>query len=108
MASTSETENPTVASISTMIDPGNPLFIHPSDSPSATLAPIPFDGVGYRSWHHSVLRSLSIKNKLGFINGVCKKPILQTSSKLRQWERCDDMVTAWILNSLAKDIANSV
>lgn len=108
MASTSETENPTVAFIRTTIDPGNPLFIHPSDSPSATLAPVPFDGVGYRSWRRSVLRSLSIKNKLGFINGECKKPVSQTSSELRQWERCDDMVTAWILNSLTKDIADSV
>lgn len=26
----------------------------------------------------------------------------------RQWERCDDIVTSWILNSLSKEIADSV
>lgn len=25
-----------------------------------------------------------------------------------QWERCDDIVTSWILNSLSKEIADSV
>ncbi|XP_009629550.1 uncharacterized protein [Nicotiana tomentosiformis] len=50
---------------------------------------------------------LSVKNKLGFINGECKRPDPH-SSTFRQWERCDDMVTSWILNSLSKDIADSV
>ncbi|KAM3380920.1 hypothetical protein P3S68_006493 [Capsicum galapagoense] len=52
--------------------------------------------------------SSSLQKFEGFINGECKKPVSQTSSELRQWERCDDMVTTWILNSLAKDIADSV
>ncbi|XP_075106922.1 uncharacterized protein LOC142179926 [Nicotiana tabacum] len=50
---------------------------------------------------------LSVKNKLGFIYGECKRPDPH-SSTFRQWERCDDMVTSWILNSLSKDIADSV
>lgn len=48
-----------------------------------------------------------MKNKLGFINGECKRLDLD-SSKYRIWERCDDMVTSWILNSLAKEIADNV
>ncbi|XP_070003415.1 uncharacterized protein LOC142165726 [Nicotiana tabacum] len=61
----------------------------------------------YRSWRRSVLRGLSVKNKLGFISGECKQP--DTSSpQFRQWERCDNMVTSWILNSLSKEIADSV
>lgn len=55
----------------------------------------------------SVLRVLSVKNKLGFINGDCKRPDPGTS-RFRQWGRCDDMVTSWILNSLSKEIAESV
>ncbi|XP_019240051.1 PREDICTED: uncharacterized protein LOC109220046 [Nicotiana attenuata] len=39
--------------------------------------------------------------------GECKRPDPQ-SPKFRQWERCDDMVTSWILNSLSKEIADSV
>ncbi|KAM3322877.1 hypothetical protein P3S67_004028 [Capsicum chacoense] len=88
-------------------DISSPLYMHPSDNPGAMLVPIPFDGTGYRSWRRGVLRALSVKNKLGFINGECKRPYPGTL-RYRQWERCDDMVTSWILNSLTKEIADSV
>ncbi|XP_019255492.1 PREDICTED: uncharacterized protein LOC109234101 [Nicotiana attenuata] len=91
----------------TTIDAGSPFYIHPSDSPGSSLVPVPFDGIGYRSWRRSVLRALSVKNKLGFITGDTQKPLV-TSPLFRQWERCDDMVTSWILNSLSRDIADSV
>ncbi|XP_070056465.1 uncharacterized protein [Nicotiana tomentosiformis] len=90
-----------------VIDASSPLYIHPSDSPGAMLVPVSFDEIGYRSWRRSVLRALSVKNKLGFINGECRKPS-PNSVQLCQWERCDDMVTPWILNSLAKEIYDSV
>ncbi|XP_009764117.1 uncharacterized protein [Nicotiana sylvestris] len=89
------------------IDLNCSFYIHPSDNPGAILVTTPFNGIGYRSWRRSVLRSLSVKNKLGFINGECKHPEPDSTS-LRQWMRCDDMVTLSILNSFAKDIANSI
>ena len=66
-----------------------------------------FDGTGYRSWRRGVLRALSVKNKVGFVNGKVQKPT-ETSPTFAQWERCDDMVTSWILNSLSKDLADSL
>ena len=48
-----------------------------------------------------------MKNNLGFIDGSCEKPNVN-SPQLRQWQRCDDMVTSWILNSLVKEVSNSV
>lgn len=30
------------------------------------------------------------------------------SLNFSQWERCDDLVTSWILNSLSMDLANSL
>ena len=53
------------------------------------------------------MRALSVKNKLGFIDGSCVKPDA-SSNQFHQWQRCDDMVTSWILNSLTKEIADSV
>ncbi|XP_019256319.1 PREDICTED: uncharacterized protein LOC109234709 [Nicotiana attenuata] len=85
----------------------SPLYMHRYDNPGEALVPVLFDGFGYRSWRRGVMRSLSVKNKLGFINGEYKRPDLD-SSKFRLWERCDDMVTSWILNSLTKEIADSV
>ncbi|XP_049394567.1 uncharacterized protein LOC125858815 [Solanum stenotomum] len=92
---------------STGIDTNSHLYIHPSDSPGVVLVPVPFDGTGFHSWRRSVLRSLSVKNKLIFINGECKHPP-KTDPTYRQWVRCDDMVTSLIVNSLGREVADSV
>ncbi|XP_070056440.1 uncharacterized protein [Nicotiana tomentosiformis] len=57
-----------------VMDSTNPLCMHPSENAGSTLVPIPFNGVGYRSWRRGILRALSVKNKIGFINGKCRKP----------------------------------
>ncbi|KAL3375216.1 hypothetical protein AABB24_006618 [Solanum stoloniferum] len=82
---------------------GIALYIHPSDSPGTVLVPVQFDGDRYQSWRIGVMQALSEKNKLGFIDGSCGKP-----DAIRQWKRCDDMVTRWILNSMTKEISDSV
>ncbi|XP_075109085.1 uncharacterized protein LOC142180882 [Nicotiana tabacum] len=84
-----------------------PSFSGAEGEVDKSLVPVPFDGFGYRSWRRGVVRALSVKNKLGFINKECKR-LDPDSSKFRLWERCDDMVTSWILNSLAKEIADNV
>ncbi|XP_019266533.1 PREDICTED: uncharacterized protein LOC109243967 [Nicotiana attenuata] len=89
------------------VNPSCPFYMHPSNNPGAMLVTAPFNGVGYRSWRRSILRALSVKNKVGFITDEYKRPDLD-SPQFRQWERCDDMVTSWILNSLCKEIADSV
>ncbi|XP_019242696.1 PREDICTED: uncharacterized protein LOC109222849, partial [Nicotiana attenuata] len=89
------------------LDSTNPLYMHSSESAGSTLVSVVFDGTGYRSWRRGVLRALSVKNKVGFINGKCKKPD-SNHPTFEQWERCDDMVTSWILNSLSKDLADSL
>ncbi|KAH0730677.1 hypothetical protein KY285_001589 [Solanum tuberosum] len=68
---------------------------------------INFDGTTYGNWRRGVLISLSAKNKLRFINGTCKKPEEDTPL-FEKWRRCNDMVLAWLLNSLSREIAESV
>ncbi|XP_009795566.1 uncharacterized protein LOC142182225 [Nicotiana tabacum] len=85
----------------------SPLNMHPSENVGTTLVSVPFDGSGYRSWRRGVLRALSVKNKVGFINKKCKKPDA-SDALFDQWEWCDDMVTSWILNLLSKDLAESL
>ncbi|KAM3282710.1 hypothetical protein P3S67_026355 [Capsicum chacoense] len=96
----------TTASTPTM-DPNHPNHLHASDSPDTTLVNTPFDGKGYSGWKRSVLIALSAKNKLGFITGYHPCPA-SDSTDFQAWNRCNDMVTSWILNSLSKDIADSV
>ncbi|XP_059310802.1 uncharacterized protein LOC132062199 [Lycium ferocissimum] len=44
---------------------------------------------------------------MGFINGHYKAPD-ENSADYEQWNCCNDMVTAWLLNSLSKEIKDSV
>jgi len=53
-----------------------------------------------------MLIALSIKGKLFFIDQTLTRPI-STSSDLKRWIKCNDMVMGWILNVVAKDISDS-
>ncbi|XP_060202939.1 uncharacterized protein LOC132631378 [Lycium barbarum] len=53
--------------------------------------------------------SLSAKNKLGFVDGTCPKPNSDdTPEKIRQWDRCNNMVISWLTSSISPNIAESV
>lgn len=51
--------------------------------------------------------ALSAKNKLGLIDGTISTPN-QMDETFRNWERTNDMVMSWLLNSLEKEIADSL
>lgn len=102
MAPTEEDQLPAVVQ-----DSSNAMYMHPSESAGSSIPPVVFDGTGYRSWRRGILRALSVKYKTGFINGKIPKPNF-TPPVFAQWERCEDMVTSWLLNSLSKDIADSL
>nr|XP_009777514.1 PREDICTED: uncharacterized protein LOC104227083 [Nicotiana sylvestris] len=89
------------------VDPSHPFYIHPTDSPGSQLVAIPFYGTSFVHWRSSMLTSLSTKNKLGIMTGkVAQHP--PNSPYYPFWERCNDMVKAWITNSLPREIAASV
>ncbi|XP_070035124.1 uncharacterized protein [Nicotiana tomentosiformis] len=66
-----------------------------------------FDSTVHRSWRRGILRALSMKNKVRFITEKCKKPNAGEAT-YDQWARCDDMMTSWIMNSLSKNLADSL
>lgn len=92
---------------STSMDSSSPYFLHPSDSLGMSLVNFIFEGKGYGGWRRSILIALSTKSKLGFIDGTCKAPDA-TSPDYKLWNKSNDMVTSWLLNSLSKDIVDSV
>ncbi|XP_019242113.1 PREDICTED: uncharacterized protein LOC109222183, partial [Nicotiana attenuata] len=87
--------------------PCHPLYVHPSDVLRTSLVSTPFDGTGYGSWRRNVLVAISIRNKLDFINGNSQKPS-PVSPLARQWQRFNDLVISWLVNSLSKEISHSV
>ncbi|XP_060202683.1 uncharacterized protein LOC132631100 [Lycium barbarum] len=61
--------------------PCHPLYVHPSDLLASSLVSELFDGTCYGSWRRSILIALS---------------------------RCNDLVVAWLANSVTKEIHRSV
>lgn len=86
-----------------VVDSTHPYYLSSSDSPGMNLINATFDGSSYGNWKRGVLISLSAKNELDFINGKVEIPN-ENSPLFGQWKRCNDMVIAWLLNSLSKDI----
>ncbi|XP_075111162.1 uncharacterized protein LOC142181663 [Nicotiana tabacum] len=82
-------------------------YLHPSNSPGMVLVNLVFDRKGYGGWHRAIVIALSVKNKFGFIDGPYSE-LDASSTDFKQWNRCNDMVISWILNSLSKDIVESV
>ncbi|XP_019248617.1 PREDICTED: uncharacterized protein LOC109227881 [Nicotiana attenuata] len=59
-----DTTNATTAEIQSTIDVSSPRYIHPSDSPRLVLVPVPFDGLGYRSWRRDSMEYVNTSVEL--------------------------------------------
>ena len=52
--------------------------------------------------------ALSVKNKLGFIDGTIPKPSGTNLSLLNSWTSNNNVVISWILNYVSKEISASI
>ncbi|GJU25541.1 cysteine-rich receptor-like protein kinase 8 [Tanacetum coccineum] len=88
--------------------PHHPLFFHLNDHPGLLLILKKLLGSeNYETWWRSLLIALSAKNKLKLINGDYEEP--DPSSKVRAyWERANDMLISWILNTVSEQIGNNL
>ncbi|KAK9741839.1 hypothetical protein RND81_03G132500 [Saponaria officinalis] len=74
------------------------LQITSSDLLATKLVTNIFEGTGFSGWKRGMEIALSAKNKKGFIDGTIAKPAA-TSETAKAWQRCNEMVFSWILNS---------
>nr|TKS12523.1 hypothetical protein D5086_0000062500 [Populus alba] len=84
------------------------LYLHHSDQPDAVLVPQPLVEDNYSTWSQSMTMALTVKNKIGFIDGSMKEPDEKKPDEHQQWNRCNSLVKTWLLGSMSKDIAASV
>ncbi|XP_070664685.1 uncharacterized protein [Malus domestica] len=90
-------------------DASNPLFIHHSDHPAMVLVSKPLNGDNYSTWSRAMKISLSAKNKLGFVDGTVTQPFAETKpDDHAPWKRCNDMIVAWIINSIDSNISDNI
>ncbi|KAK2398067.1 hypothetical protein QL285_059572 [Trifolium repens] len=89
-------------------DTSSPFYVHPGDGPSfVTVTPL-LNGSNYHSWSRSMKRALGAKAKLDFIDGTIPMPADDFDPTFRAWNRCNQLVLSWILNSVSASIAQSV
>ncbi|KAL5754433.1 hypothetical protein ACOSP7_022653 [Xanthoceras sorbifolium] len=96
------------SSRSAIQEPSNPFYLHHSDSPGLVLVSQRLTGENYASWSRAMLIALSVKNKLGFVDGSITKPEGTQIELLNSWIRNNNIVISWILNLVSKDISASI
>ena len=57
-----------------LTDPSHDLFLHPLDNPNNVLISDLLNGRNYGTWKKSIEIALIVKNKIGFVLGICSKP----------------------------------
>nr|GEU72063.1 putative ribonuclease H-like domain-containing protein [Tanacetum cinerariifolium] len=83
----------------------HPLYLYQTDHPRLILISKKLSGSNnYSSWKRSMMIALNAKNKMKMINGEFLEP--SSNSIYRAlWERINDMIISWILNTVAEHIA---
>ncbi|GKD50502.1 ribonuclease H-like domain-containing protein [Tanacetum coccineum] len=86
------------------LDISDPLHLHPNDTTALTVVSIKLKGTeNYQVWSCAMLLALEGKNKIGFIDGSCKRS--NTDEVLgKQWDRVNAIVLGWILNLISEEL----
>jgi len=86
----------------------NPLFVHPSDGPGLLDLKIKLVGSSnFKSCKRAMEIALASKRKLSFIQGTLTRPV-DDPIKGEPWDACNNLVIAWIMNSVSESIAESI
>lgn len=85
----------------------DPYFVHPSENSSTVSVTPQLNGDNYHSWSMKMRRALAMKNKFKFVDGSIEVPDEHDLNRAA-WERCNNLVHTWIINSISPSIAQSV
>lgn len=89
-------------------DPSSVYYLHPSEGSGLVLVSQPLSGDNYNSWSRAFLVAITIKNKLGFLDGTVSLPENPSPILQNAWIRNNNLVFSWIYNSLSKEIQASI
>ncbi|KZV39960.1 hypothetical protein F511_15622 [Dorcoceras hygrometricum] len=91
----------------TLEDLSSPYYLQNGDHPGLLLVFNLLARSNYNTWSRAMIVALTAKNKLGFIDNSIDKPRYD-DLLYGSWTRCNSMVISWILNSVTRDIADSL
>lgn len=86
----------------------HPLYLNSSNTSGVLLISIQLTGSeNYSVWSRSMKIAILGRNKLGFIDGKCRKEGFGTNL-VDLWERCNAIVLSWIMNSVSKELLSGI
>ena len=85
----------------------DPYYVHSSENSSTVSVTPQLNGDNYHSWSMKMRRALAMKNKYKFVDGSIPVPNEDDLNR-SAWERCNNLVHTWIINSISPSIAHSV
>lgn len=108
LAHDDETINRDLSNVNFVDNNTHPLYLHNNDHPGLILIAKKLTGPdNFSPWSRSMQIALNARNKFVLVNGCFPKP--ETNSLLfAQWERVNDLVITWILNSVADDVSDDL
>ena len=88
-------------------DSSSPYFLHNGDHPGLNLVSNLLIGANYHTWRRAMLMALTTKNKVGFVDGTISRP-MSHDLIYGAWNRCNSMISSWIINAVSREIADSL
>lgn len=88
-------------------DSSSPYFLHNGDHPGLNLVSNLLTGANYHTWRRAMLMALTTKNKVGFVDGTISRP-MSHDLIYGAWNRCNSMISSWIINAVSREIADSL
>ncbi|KAL3330350.1 hypothetical protein AABB24_034272 [Solanum stoloniferum] len=86
----------------------HPPFLHTIDNSGVLLSSIQLTGAdNYFVWSRTMKIAILRRNKLGFINGSCKKETYGPNLT-NLWEMCNAIVLSWIMNCVSKELLGGI
>lgn len=83
------------------------LLCAPIENSSTVSVTPQISGDNYHAWSMKMQRALAMKTKFKFVDGSIQVPDEDNLDR-SAWERCNNLVHTWIINSITPSIAQSV
>ncbi|XP_073037030.1 uncharacterized protein [Primulina eburnea] len=106
-ANNQATQSSTLMSRNHVEDSSSPFYLQNGDHPGLVLVSHQLTGNNFNTWNRAMIMALTAKNKLGFVDRTIVQPP-PDDLLYGAWLRCNSMVISWILNSVSRDIADSL
>lgn len=86
----------------------HPLYLSSSDTSGVVLISIQLtESENYSVWSRSMKIAILGRNKLGLIDGKCRKEGFGPNL-VDLWERCNAIVLSWIMNCVSKELLSGI